>query len=181
MAKQIKGPCSSNCRLKCFEKFDSLARQNIFKSFWNLGDHSQQWSFIASHIKEIRKKQWTQDSKRLNVFKFFLPLLSGNGHKEKIMVCKTMFKNTFSISNTFIQSAIDKHDKNTGICIKDMREFHSKHPIIINAPMKESVIQHVKSFAPIESHYIRKDSNKQYLDSELTFKKMYDLYIYCMV
>ncbi|XP_039755887.1 uncharacterized protein LOC120630653 [Pararge aegeria] len=175
MAKQIKGPCPSTCRLKCFEKFDVVARQNIFKTFWNLGDHSRQWSFIASHVKEIRKKQWTQDSKRLNVYKFFLPLLSGIGIKEKIMVCKSMFKNTFSISNTFIQSAIDKHDKNMG-----MRGFHQNHPTIINATMKENVIQHVKCFAPIESHYTRKDSNKQYLDSELTFKKMYDLYtVWC--
>lgn len=174
MAKQIKGP--AYCRLKCFEKFDMVARQNIFKTFWNLGDHSQQWSFIASHVKEIRKKQWTQDSKRLNVYKFFLPLSSDVGHKQKIMVCKTMFKNTFSISNTFIQSAIDKHDKNTGICTKDMRGFHSNHPIILNTAMKENVIKHVQSFAPIESHYTRKDSNKQYLDSELTFKKMYKLY-----
>ncbi|CAK1594419.1 unnamed protein product [Parnassius mnemosyne] len=91
MAKQMKIPCPSNCRLKCFEKFDVVARQNIFKTFWDLGDHSHQWSFIASHVKEIRKKQWTQDSKRLNVYKFFLPLLSRSGHEEKIMVCKTMF------------------------------------------------------------------------------------------
>lgn len=177
MAKQMKGPCASNCRLKCFDNFGVVAREKIFETFWNLGDHCQQWSFISSHVKEIRKKQWTQDSKRLNVYKFFLPLLSNIGHMEKVMVCKTMFKNTFSISNTFIQSAIDKHDKNTGICTKDMRGFHQNHPTIITATMKENVIQHVKSFAPIESHYTRKDSNKQYLDCELTFKKMYDLYI----
>lgn len=58
-----------------------------------------------------------------------------------------------------------------GICTKDMRGFHKNYLTIINAAMKENVIQHVKCFAPIESHYTRKDSNKQYLDSELTFKK----------
>ncbi|XP_022835090.1 uncharacterized protein LOC111362621 [Spodoptera litura] len=180
MAKQIKGPCPSSCRLKCYEKFDEVTRRNIFKTFWNLGDHSQQWSFIASHVKEIRKKQWTQDSKRLNVYKFFLPLSSDVDHKKKIMVCKTMFKNTFSVSNTFIQSAIDKYDKDTGICTKDMRGFHSNHPTIINSAMKANVTAHVNSLAPVESRYTRKDSNKQYLDSELTFKKMYDLYtVWC--
>lgn len=175
--KQIRSPCKSNCRLKCSQKFDIETRQNIFKTFWNLGDHSLQWSFISSHMKQIRKKQWTQDSKRLNVYKFFMPLFSNNGNKKQIMVCKTMFKNTLSISNTFIQSAIDKYDKNTGFCSKDMRGFHQNHPIIINAAMRDTVIQHVNSFAPVESHYTRKDSNKKFLDSELNFKKMYDLYV----
>lgn len=43
--------------------------------------------------------------------------------------------------------------------------------------MKESAIQHANSFIPVESHYTRKESNKLYLDSELNFKKMYDLYL----
>lgn len=73
VAKNMKPSCNTSCRLKCFEKFDTATREILFNKFWELGDHSRQWTFIASNMRKIAKKQWTQDTKRLNVFKFFLP------------------------------------------------------------------------------------------------------------
>lgn len=35
---------------------------------------------------------------------------------------------------------------------------------------------HVRSFAPIESHYVRKSSTKLYLDGSLSISKMFKLY-----
>lgn len=81
---------------------------------------------------EINKKKTLNTGfQRLNVYKFPLPLSYGIGHKQKIMVSKTMFKNTFSTGNTFIQCAIDKHDENTGTCTKDVKGFHPNHSTII--------------------------------------------------
>lgn len=71
-----------------------------------------------------------------------------------------MFKNTLSVSNQFIQSALDKYDKTTGNCEKDFRGQHNnKHRVMTSAIMK-GVCDHVSSFQPVESHYTRKDSNK---------------------
>jgi hypothetical protein len=44
----------------------------------------------------------------------------------------------------------------------------------------ENVCKHIESFPTIDYHCCRKDTNKQYLDSSLNLKKMFDLYCqYC--
>jgi hypothetical protein len=41
---------------------------------------------------------------------------------------------------------------------------------------RDIVRQHIESFPTMESHYTRKDSNKQYLSCDLSIRKMVDLY-----
>ncbi|CAG9787820.1 unnamed protein product [Diatraea saccharalis] len=79
--------------------------------------------------------------------------------------------------NGVLRSALNKLRDGDGILIKgDDRGRHHNHRVIIDEEMKRSVCDHVKSFAPIESHYTRKDSSKLYLDSTLTYTKMFKLY-----
>ena len=42
---------------------------------------------------------------------------------------------------------------------------------------RDAVKEHIKSFPTVESHYCRKDTQRQYLDSKLSVNKMYDLYV----
>ena len=42
---------------------------------------------------------------------------------------------------------------------------------------KNEVRQHIESFATVESHYCRKDTNKKYLPPTLSVQKMYDEYL----
>lgn len=87
-----------------------------------------------------------------------------------------MFKNTLNVSNQFIQSDMDKCNASTGICEKEKRgDHHIKKKIIIEAIIK-CVCDLVKSFCPIESHYIRKDSNKENLDGDFSFVTMFKMY-----
>ena len=45
--------------------------------------------------------------------------------------------------------------------------------------VKNVVRNHIKSFPCVESHYCRRDSKKQYLESHLNINKMYELYTLC--
>nr|CAH7764809.1 unnamed protein product [Callosobruchus chinensis] len=38
LARKIKPPCSTKCRLKCFEKIGQSLRDELFTKFWDLGD-----------------------------------------------------------------------------------------------------------------------------------------------
>ncbi|CAH0558805.1 unnamed protein product [Brassicogethes aeneus] len=53
-------------------------------------------------------------------------------------------------------------------------------PRKINEASKQSVIDHINKFPAVESHYCRTNTKRNYLESTLSVKKMYDLYlIYC--
>lgn len=49
--KSLKQSCPATCRLKCFQKFTEQDRNQIFLSFWQLGDHSRHWDYIANHTQ----------------------------------------------------------------------------------------------------------------------------------
>ncbi|KAJ0179800.1 hypothetical protein K1T71_004391 [Dendrolimus kikuchii] len=93
---------------------------------------------------------------------YTLPVGLDKSSPRSVKVCKAMFKITLSISNQCILS-LDKYDKNTGNCSKDLRGHHDSKNKINTA-------------APVESHYIRKDSNKLYLSRDLNFSIMFKLY-----
>ena len=42
--------------------------------------------------------------------------------------------------------------------------------------MMDRVRSHIRSFPTVAGHYTRKDSNREYLEPNLTIPKMYDLY-----
>ncbi|CAG9793806.1 unnamed protein product [Diatraea saccharalis] len=58
----------------------------------------------------------------------------------------------------------------------DNRGKHKHHKSVITDDMVKSVCDHVNSFVPVESHFIRKDSTKLYLDGSLSISQMFKLY-----
>ena len=114
---------------------------------------------------------------RKYTFKYFLPVTSDNeqSHSKVVDVCKTMFLNTLSVSGKIIKTSWEKYDGST-IIEDDKRGRHTNHKQIIKPDTVKSVCDHVRSFAPVESHYIRKTSSKLYLDGNLTISKMFLLY-----
>ncbi|XP_060806519.1 uncharacterized protein LOC132903184 [Amyelois transitella] len=176
-AKCIKPPCDV-CKFKCNSKISFQERKNIFDRFWGLSNHEQQWVFISKYAKRYSKKRITteNDSKRNFSVTYNLPVDLDKSSPRSVKVCKTMFKNTLSISNQFIMSALDKYDKTTGNCSKDLRGHHNNKTKINTAAVIQGVCDHVRSFQPVESHYIRKDSSKLYLSGDLNFSIMFQLY-----
>lgn len=173
--RQITEPCKETCRSKCSKKLSNEIRGTIFKEFWQLGDHTRQWDFIARYVKQINKKQATvaagEGSRRNYSRQYFLKI--GN---EEQQVCKVMFLNTLSISETFVTTALKKV-REGGSLESDMRGKHNTRPNKVDVDVKQSVRGHIKMFPLVPSHYIRKDSNKMYLEEGLSIQKMYRLYL----
>lgn len=175
--KTIKFPCPSSCRLKCYEKFSFPQRESIFNAFWRLGDHCRQWDYIAKYVEVIDPATTTSRtvSRRKKTLKYHLPLTEPNTDIPKnVMVCKTMFLNTLSVGERTVNTALSKWCSGGGTISPDKRG--GVRVIVIDDEIKQGVINHVKTFQPIESHYVRKKSTKLYLDGELTFTKMFTLY-----
>lgn len=175
-AKHLKPACGI-CKFNCSAKISHEDRKLIFNRFWDLCDHEKQWVFIGKYTKRCMKRRITteNDSKRQYSVNYTLPTNVKEASPKTIKVCKTMFKNTLSVSNQFIQSALDKYDKNTGSCEKDFRGHHNNKNKVCTAAIIKGVCDHVNSFQPAESHYTRKDTNKVYL-ADLNFSTMFKLY-----
>lgn len=112
-----------------------------------------------------------ENSKRANTIKWRLPVSI-----EKIRVCKTFFLETLDISDQMVITA-NKKALSIGICSTDKRGKHKNRPHSISLQKKQFVREHIKSFPTVDSHYCRKDSQKQYLSPELSVSKMYRLYV----
>ena len=53
--KEFRNPCPMTCRKKCQTRTLQNKRQEIFESFWKIGNVEGQWQFINSIITTIGK------------------------------------------------------------------------------------------------------------------------------
>ena len=187
----IKDPCA-NCRRNCSKRFTEEQRQDTFSSYWQLGKLPDQQQFILNNISVEGKKR---TRKRANI----------GGRKEhktshiytlcKTNICKTMFLNTLGISKKVMRNAIEKGSNNTGIVEKGSNntgivEKGSNNTGIVEKDRRgstknrkfdldvtNSLKGHIKSFPVVESHYLRKQTKRNFLSSNLSVSKMYDLYL----
>lgn len=104
--------------------------------------------------------------------KFFLKN-SGN----RCEVCKKCFLDTFGETRKFIDIVCDKLYKCPGATPeKDKRGSCSKIKKMLPKETTDGIINHIKSFPAYTSHYSRRHSDKQYLQSDLNLSKMFELY-----
>ena len=172
--KQLKESCNEKYRIKCFSKFSERQRKTIFKRFWNLGDRQKQWQFVIMYTQKVpKRRQTTEVTKhdRKNTFHYFLP----TEDKEKAKVCKTMFLNTISAGERIVTTFWKKYDGEMTIA-EDKRGKYKHKNSVMDEEMIKSVCDHVKSFSLVESHYIRKDSKKLYLEDVKSASRMFNLY-----
>lgn len=178
LEKTMKNGCES-CRLKCQNKFSKDQRLAIFKTYWNLGDINRQRDFILRHItvkdpkqRRVRESKGCENmSNRKHTVFYFLTF---EGQLEK--VCQKFFLDTLSISNQVVKTVIAKRDPLKSTVNADKR---GKNACTRKIPrsVEKSVIDHIKSFQTIESHYCRVSTKKEYLPSNLNIKIMYKLYL----
>ncbi|XP_061723773.1 uncharacterized protein LOC133530002 [Cydia pomonella] len=179
LEKQIKPPCPPTCKKKCTVHLTQSEREKIFNMFWKIGNHTRQWDFIAKYAKREKVNRTTKsDSMRTCTVKYFFPKKNEDtGDIAAIPVCKLMFLNTLAISYNFLKTALDKFYQGNGSIEPDRRGKHNNHPKTIQPDVIKSVCDHVNSLAPVESHLVRKRSDKLYLDGSLTYSKLFNLYI----
>lgn len=171
-AKQMGAPC--NCRNKCFEKIDEETRKRIFDEYWSLGDHSRQWDFVARYVVISDKKvstNYSSTSRRQFSRKYSLPIQNNSVES----VCKIMFLKTIGISEKIVNN-MGKKLAISPILISDQRGTHRNRPHAIPREVTDCIKQHISMFPVVDSHYTRQNTQKQYLESDLSIAKMYRLY-----
>lgn len=166
--------CETHVRNKNFkcQTFTEDDRLVIFNGFYNLGSTLLQREFINRHVFTSEKQQLRSDiySRRLLTNSYYLTM-----RRNTRRVCKQFFLATLAISEKMVRVATDKLT-DIGTVERDHRGgrvvTNSEHDKII----KELVDRHIDRFPRVESHFCRKDSSKEYLSSDLTVKKMFDMY-----
>ena len=168
----MKDSCT-NCRMNCTTHFTEEQRRETFSCFWELGSLPDRRQFIVNNINVKEKKR---NRKRDNV---------EGARKERnstqiytlqtINICKTMFLNTLAVSEKFMRNAIEKGGNDTSIVEKERRGSTKTRKFYED--VANSVKDHIKSFPVVESHYLRKQSKRSFLASNLNVSKMYDLYL----
>ncbi|CAH1275814.1 unnamed protein product [Diabrotica balteata] len=121
--RQLKGGCTDKCIRKCQEKINFATRQQLFKEFWKMGDHTLQTQYISRLISRYPKNRILNssiESRRKWTFQYRLPL-----NDSYIVVCKKMFLDTFDITDSWVMT-MSKKMSEVGLIFEDMRGKHTK-------------------------------------------------------
>lgn len=171
-ARKIKPPCSERCKLKCQEKLTEQDREAFFQDFWGLKDINRQRDFISRHMTPIQRKYrytTTQKGRQLNNAFYFTKM------GQQIRICKTFFMNTLDINNRVIQTVVKKR-KDTGLVEEDKRGKHHGHHKLPDG-IKESIRNHINSIPRIESHYLRQQTTREFIEGGKTISDLHRDYV----
>jgi hypothetical protein len=172
-ARAMKNPCGQRCKFKCSEKFSENEREKIFQTYWGFGDVTKQRQFIIKHVsRKAKSRKKATISRRKNSYFWTLPHVK---EMKSERVCKTTFLNTLNISEQVVATAHNKNVLGVPETEKRGKSIHSRFNKTEEYKL-ENVRNHIKSFKPVASHYCRKDTNKTYLNPELSAHQMYRLY-----
>lgn len=167
----MRPPCGQHCRLKCGEKIQQEVRQQLFEGYWGMGSLQRQRDFIARSMTEIvpkyQYKKLDSNRKPKHAFSFEV-------NRSKLKVCKIFFKNTLGITDRPIRTVISKIDSR-GILLEEKRGKHEKHRKISDE-LTEGVKNHINSIPRIESHFLRKQTTREYIDGGKNLTDLYNDY-----
>lgn len=175
--RKVKPPCREKCRLKCSMKFTEEQRMSIFASYWELGDIDRQRQFIANSIDEIvpryryvRVGGTRTQRKPNNAFYFKL-------NEGRVRVCKLFFINTLDINDRPIRTVLEKKNKVCENLIEiDLRGKHSNHHAV-DQSIKDGMRVHIDSIPKIESHYLRANTSRVFIDGSKTVADIHRDYV----
>ncbi|XP_072388219.1 uncharacterized protein [Diabrotica undecimpunctata] len=169
-ARSLKPPCNDKCSMKCRDKLSDVNRQMLLCQFWQIGDVTQQRYYLQDCMVSIEPKYRSSGCstpRQLNSA-YYVTVNS-----VKIRICKKMFMSTFDIGDRFIRSVRDKC-KNS-IIEHDFRGKHQNHKTVA-AEIKNDILDHINSIPRIESHYLRAQTSREYIDGGLNLALMHKLY-----
>lgn len=165
--------CGS-CRYKCSLNFNDEVRNNLCAEYWKL-DYNRQKDFILACVKSVlpkcrRIRTGTGVQKNTSRVYHFMK----NGTKYR--VCKRFFLGTLSISHGPIHNALSSVN-DAGIFAGTDKRGRKAPGNKTSSKIIADIKAHIQSFPVMESHYCRKSTKREYLDSNLSITKMYALYV----
>ena len=175
-AKVMGPPC--DCRMRCNDKIDEIARQQLHGVFWKTCTWEQRKQYIALLVKESPKQRTRcrgdvkSENRRQVTFTYSL-LING----DFMTVCKSMFLSTFSVSEKFVRHAMDKKRTSPGGIIgPDQRGRHTPKSKKSEG-VRDRIREHIKSFSTEKSSDPKDRSGQRYLESGLSIAAMHKLYV----
>lgn len=164
--RKMLEPCKESCIFKCGMKINEAERLNIFNRFWKLGDLQNQRSFILKCLSAIPHTITSSSSvqrKPNQAFHFEV-------NDIKVRVCKVFFTHTLGISDRVVRTVINK--TNDGFLEAEKRGKHGKQKKI-DESIKEGIIKHINSIPRIESHYLRAQTTREFIDGGKTLSDIH--------
>ncbi|KAG6463739.1 hypothetical protein O3G_MSEX014049 [Manduca sexta] len=168
-AKRIKSPCS-RCKFSCTDKFTNDDRQQIFETYWALGSLQRQRDFLSTcvTIQDITCRRLKNPAKPRNKNSWFSFVKQGQTKR----ICKTFLLNTLGIGQRTLRTVIEAKSTNSGIPPSDQRGRHGKHQKT-SPEVVESVRQHINTVPRVESHYLRANTSREFIDGGLTLAALH--------
>lgn len=165
-------PCSYRCRLKCTFNISEEERTIVFKDYWKMGSLTKQRDFISKHISEVKPKyQYKKEhNNRKPKHAFYLTI-----NNQKKRVCKIFFKTTLGINDRPIRTVIEKLNS-SGIVEPELRGKHENHGTKVPAELLATVRRHIESIPRIESHYLRQQTTREFIEGGKTLTDLYKDY-----
>ncbi|KAJ8890505.1 hypothetical protein PR048_010014 [Dryococelus australis] len=147
-AQSMKTGCESKCRYQC-NQIQYHKRSQIFEKYWSLGDVNRQ---------------------RQNVNYEYHFEVDGL----KYGVCKKFFMDTLNVGDKMIRNTVKKTCD--GVVEEDMRGKHSYHPTI-DPTTTADIRTHINSIPRIESHYLRKQTSREFISGGKTLADLHRDYV----
>lgn len=169
---RCKGKECSRQGKEC-DKFTDDVRKTIHSEYWAMGNLGLQREYITRHARNKSKKRTftaNQVSRRNNTVEYVLPL-----NQSLLQVCKVMFLNTLAISEKTMRTSL-KNLQESGVLYPEKRGGRSVQRAEKDMEDTEKIRSHINRFDRVESHYIRANSSREYLHSDLNLKKMYRMF-----
>lgn len=169
-ARSLKPHNCTRCRFNCADKVPENIRLEIFYLFYDENMvYERKRDFICRHIEvQPVSKRYSISYKR-NSRTYYLP-----EHGSLQRVCKKLFIQTLDISDEMIRCTLSRKTHGT-FEGTDKRGKHTPANKTSDETL-DSIRQHIMSFPIMDSHYKRKDTNRKFLQQDLSITKMYDLY-----
>lgn len=162
--KVMKPPYSERCKLGCRNKLSEDHRTKLFMDYWKLGSLQRQRDFLGSCVEPLVTKYRRisgADARRRNCVFY----LTNSGMRMR--VCKTFLINTFGITERTIRTVIQSIVSDNGMIQQDKCGKHGRQ-IKIDQEILESVRFHINSIPRVESHYLRANTSREFIDGGLS-------------
>ncbi|XP_063604156.1 uncharacterized protein LOC134779803 isoform X1 [Penaeus indicus] len=161
------------CYQQCFKNLSLMDQENIFTSFWNMGNWNKQTKFIWEHteIKTKARKTLDRSSRRVHTRHFFLPDCSGS----KVKVCKSVFLSLLQISNGRLSYSLSKKL----VAVNDEEPQDRRGSQIPSNKTPAQAVRDAEEYIQSTSYYsIKKDSGAKMLivPQGVTIRKLYATY-----
>lgn len=164
--RTIKGSCKQSCKFQCGTKIAEENRKIIFTRYWEIGDLHKQRNYILNQLTAIPQTRTLENShlrKHNNAFHFEIDT-------QKIRVCKQFFVKTLGISDSMVRTGIEK--TTDGVLEDDKRGKHG-HQLTVSDEIKDGIRAHINSIPRINSHYLRAQTSREFIDGGKTLADIY--------